>query len=87
MVDSAVHHYPADGVIVTWDGSICRHFAVCVRQLPEVFDTARRPWVQPENADPARVVATVRACPSGALHIEAASGMFAASGEGDDSHQ
>jgi uncharacterized Fe-S cluster protein YjdI len=71
MTDSEMHRYPSDGVSVTWDAQVCRHFAVCVRQLPAVFDTSQRPWVQPGNADPALVVATVRSCPSGALQLEA----------------
>ncbi|MER5636808.1 (4Fe-4S)-binding protein [Kitasatospora sp. NPDC002227] len=52
---------------VTFDSAVCRHAAECVRGLPEVFDTGRRPWITPEAADPERVAEVVRRCPTGAL--------------------
>lgn len=61
-------------VDVTFDGAICQHAAECVRGMPSVFDTARRPWIDPgeagtaERADLLRDV--VGRCPSGALRIE-----------------
>jgi uncharacterized Fe-S cluster protein YjdI/CDGSH-type Zn-finger protein len=60
--------YQAGELTVYFDGERCLHFAECVRGLPEVFDVNARPWVQPANAEAARVVEIVRRCPSGALH-------------------
>lgn len=59
--------YTAGGVTVTFDGEVCQHAALCVRGLPQVFDTSARPWIQPANASVAQVVAQVELCPSGAL--------------------
>ena len=60
--------YVAPGVTVYYDARRCVHVANCVRGLPEVFDTAQRPWIQPWQAPAERVAAVVRTCPTGALH-------------------
>ncbi|MFJ8041834.1 (4Fe-4S)-binding protein [Kitasatospora sp. NPDC096147] len=59
--------YRADGVSVSFDPALCRHAAECVRGLPEVFDTGRRPWISPGEAAPETVAEVVRRCPTGAL--------------------
>jgi hypothetical protein len=41
-----------------------------VRNLPEVFDVERRPWIQPDGAPPERVRDVVALCPSGALEVQ-----------------
>lgn len=60
-------------VDVSFDGPKCIHSGNCTGGMPEVFNTTRRPWVNPEEADTPdkadelrRVVGT---CPSGALQI------------------
>ena len=60
--------YTAPGVTVFYDRGRCLHFAECVRGLPQVFDVAKRPWIQPQNASANEVAEVVRRCPSGALH-------------------
>jgi uncharacterized Fe-S cluster protein YjdI len=62
------------GVAVTFDSAVCRHAAECVRGLPEVFDTGRRPWITPGAADPDQVAEVVRRCPTGALTYRLADG-------------
>jgi uncharacterized Fe-S cluster protein YjdI len=62
--------YTGRRVDVSFDPPVCRHAAECVNGLPEVFDTARRPWIQPDGAEAERVVEVVARCPSGALRIE-----------------
>src|SRR5215213_8641856 len=42
--------YTAPGVTVFYDRGRCLHFAECIRGLPEVFDVAKRTWIQPQNA-------------------------------------
>lgn len=59
--------YPLAGGEVVWDPTRCRHAAECVRGLPAVFDTAKRPWIQPEHAPPAAVERVVGLCPTRAL--------------------
>ena len=59
--------YTGEAVDVSFDPARCRHAAECVRGLPAVFDTARRPWIQPDGGDPADLVGVVARCPTGAL--------------------
>jgi len=56
---------------VYFDPQRCRHFAECLRGLPEVFNTRRRPWIAPDAASAALVAEVIRRCPSGALHYRA----------------
>jgi uncharacterized Fe-S cluster protein YjdI/CDGSH-type Zn-finger protein len=60
--------YTAPEVTVFYDRSRCRHYAECVRGLPQVFDPARRPWIRADLADADTVAEVVRRCPTGALH-------------------
>ena len=55
---------------VSFDPEVCVHAAECVKGLPQVFDTNKRPWIQPDGATAAEVDAQVARCPSGALRIE-----------------
>lgn len=66
--------YTGPIVNVSFDGDICEHAAECVRGMPSVFDTAKRPWINPEAASSDELADTlrdvIRRCPSGALRIE-----------------
>jgi uncharacterized Fe-S cluster protein YjdI len=59
--------YTSPDITVTYDAKRCIHVAECVRRLPQVFDTEKRPWIQPNNATADEIAATVERCPSGAL--------------------
>ena len=59
--------YEGEGIVVTFDPSVCIHSAVCLRTLPAVFDVQQRRWIQLEHAGPNEVAAAVAKCPSGAL--------------------
>ncbi|MFG2503074.1 (4Fe-4S)-binding protein [Streptomyces sp. NPDC048441] len=66
--------YRGDLITVTFDARRCLHAAECVRRLPQVFDTGRRPWISPDAAPADEVAEVVRRCPSGALQYEPADG-------------
>ncbi|MCG8348901.1 MAG: CDGSH iron-sulfur domain-containing protein [Chloroflexales bacterium] len=78
MADSP-RRYTSDAIDVTYDAKRCIHAAECVRGLPAVFDTAQKPWVQPESAAANEVAAVVLRCPTGALHFERKDGGAAES--------
>ena len=59
--------YSNGDVTVIWKPARCQHSGICVRGLPAVFDTARRPWIDVAQADSATLTAQVERCPSGAL--------------------
>lgn len=58
-------------VDVTFDSALCNHNGQCVANSPEVFNTAKRPWIDPTAASDEeraeRLRTTVRNCPTGAL--------------------
>lgn len=62
--------YETEVIRVSWDSSRCIHTGICLRTLPSVFDTRRRPWVDLQQADAEAVVNTVERCPTGALRYE-----------------
>lgn len=70
MSGDEIKRYVSDDIIVTFEAALCEHSGECVRGLPQVFDTARRPWVLPQAARPARVAMQVERCPSRALKHE-----------------
>jgi CDGSH-type Zn-finger protein/uncharacterized Fe-S cluster protein YjdI len=65
---SNIKTYTSETIDVSFDTARCIHAAECVRGLPEVFDTAQRPWIQPDGAAADAIVTVVERCPSGALH-------------------
>ena len=62
--------YETDAIRVHWDSARCIHVGICLRTLPQVFDTDRRPWVDLDGAEPDAIADTVERCPTGALRYE-----------------
>ena len=60
--------YQGENITVFFEARRCLHAAECVRGLPDVFDTGKRPWIQPDHAAAETVAEVVRRCPTGALH-------------------
>jgi uncharacterized Fe-S cluster protein YjdI len=54
---------------VVWEPRYCIHTGNCLKNAPEVFDRARRPWIVVEAASADRIAQTVLTCPTGALHF------------------
>ena len=42
--------YQGSEITVYFDPQRCRHFAECLRGLPEVFNARQRPWIAPDAA-------------------------------------
>jgi uncharacterized Fe-S cluster protein YjdI len=70
--DPVTREYAGEGIVVDWWPSLCFHSEVCVRSLPQVFDSTRRPWIDAHAASADEVEATVARCPSGALRARRA---------------
>lgn len=66
--------YTGPIIDVSFDGEVCEHAAECVRGMPSVFNTANRPWINPEVARTDDLANQLREvigrCPSGALRVE-----------------
>jgi uncharacterized Fe-S cluster protein YjdI len=57
-------------VQVNWDSKVCIHSTNCVKTLPQVFKVEQGKFViEPSAAADEKVIAAVKACPSGALKI------------------
>lgn len=67
--------YASEEITVSFDGARCIHAAECARGLPEVFDTGKRPWIQPSRSNPGAVTEVILRCPSGALKFEREDGV------------
>jgi uncharacterized Fe-S cluster protein YjdI len=74
MPEPTAKQYPGEAITVSYDAKRCIHFAECVKGLPAVFDTSRRPWIQVDEADADAVAEVVERCPSGALQYVRADG-------------
>lgn len=63
-------HYKSDKINVSFAPDVCIHAAECVKGLPGVFDTSKKPWVNVAGATPDEIVDVIEKCPSGALKYE-----------------
>jgi uncharacterized Fe-S cluster protein YjdI len=64
------HRYTNGEVTVIWKPEQCIHSKICWTQLRDVFDPAKRPWVNMEGADTQAIIDQVKKCPSGALSFD-----------------
>ncbi len=59
--------YKNDDITVYWKPDACVHASYCYRDLIEVFDPGRRPWVDMNGAPTERIIEVVNTCPTEAL--------------------
>jgi len=59
--------YRNGDITVYWKPSACVHASYCYRELIEVFDPGRRPWVDMNGAPTGRIIEVVDMCPTEAL--------------------
>lgn len=59
--------YAIDEIEVYWDSDRCIHTGWCWKDLNEVFDREKRPWIQLDAAKLDEIVQVIEKCPSGAL--------------------
>jgi len=59
--------YTNGEITVVWKPDLCQHSGICARGLGDVFNPRRKPWIELQHADSARIIAQVEQCPSGAL--------------------
>ena len=69
-----IREYEGEAIVVRYDARRCIHSGECVRGLPQVFDTRRRPWIDATKASADRIAEVVRRCPTGALSFQRSDG-------------
>jgi CDGSH-type Zn-finger protein len=70
LTDGKADHrdaYRGKAITIFDNRAICAHAGYCTDSLKGVFRMDAEPWIDPDGARAAEIIATVRKCPSGAL--------------------
>ena len=59
--------YAGKGITIFDNRAICAHAGFCTDGLKKVFRMKAEPWIDPDGAAVAEIIATIEKCPSGAL--------------------
>lgn len=59
--------YKNKDITVYWKPSSCIHASTCINELPEVFRTNRKPWVNMDGSGTEQIIDVVDKCPVDAL--------------------
>lgn len=66
-IDDMKRTYSNDKITVFWDSDKCIKSGMCDRQLTQVSDVNKHPWVNLDAVDVEEIRCVIDTCPSGAL--------------------
>lgn len=66
-VPDRVDNYTGKEITIHDNRGVCAHVHFCTDNSPAVFNVTKKPWIDPDAADPEETARTIRMCPSGAL--------------------
>jgi uncharacterized Fe-S cluster protein YjdI/CDGSH-type Zn-finger protein len=64
---SGARKYRNKDITVYWKPNACVHASFCYRELIEVFDPSRRPWIDLNESTTEKIIEVVNMCPTEAL--------------------
>ena len=67
---SIIKKYRKGDFAIVWEPKKCIHAAICVKELPQVYNPQAKPWIQQDNASIEALKKQIDMCPSGALSYE-----------------
>ena len=69
-MDKTDRKYSNGEITVFWQPKKCIHATTCYRELIDVFNPRKRPWVDMEGAATEEIIRVVKLCPTQALTFE-----------------
>ncbi|HLO60740.1 MAG TPA: (4Fe-4S)-binding protein [Bacteroidales bacterium] len=69
-MDKTDRKYTNGEITVFWQPKKCIHATTCYRELIEVFNPRKRPWVNMDGAPTDEIIRVVKLCPTQALTFE-----------------
>jgi len=70
MMDKTDRKYTNGEITVFWQPKKCIHATTCYRELIEVFNPRKRPWVSMNGAPTDEIIRVVKLCPTKALSFK-----------------
>jgi len=68
-MDKYDREYTNGEITVFWKPGKCIHATTCYRELLEVFNPRKRPWVNMDGASSEEIIRVVKMCPTQALSV------------------